>query len=369
MIKIFHTGDNHLDSAFARLSPSARERERARQRDLFVKMMNYAREEKFDLVLISGDLFDSPTVSPETEKAVIGAFASLSCPVVISPGNHDPYSEVGLYSSGLLPDNVYVFNSPELQVFELEELSVSVCGYAFTSDEYSKSPLEDLSLDDIEGVRLLCAHGELGVASSKYAPISESQLSAFSYAALGHVHKLADPVKIGKGLAAYCGFPEGRAFDEEGLGGAMSVTVDGDRASAERVIFAERQYVYDSLDVSGTDRDGELVDRAAELLDSKGYDQSTALRLTLEGALSIDYTPDRSLVERMLAGRLLSIEIIDDTTPEIDLKSLENDYTLRGEVYKALKSRLESDDAGERKKAFDALKIALLAIEGKRISY
>ena len=371
MIKIFHTGDNHLDSSFSRLAPSVREQERARQRDLFRKMMDYVKDGDFDLVLISGDLFDSPDVSPETEQAVIGAFSRLSCPVVISPGNHDPYSRVALYSSGKLPQNVYIFNSQELQVFEFDELSASVCGYAFINDEYLRSPLAGLSLDDINGIKLLCAHTELGVTVSKYAPITESELlsAGFSYAALGHIHKLSEPQRIGNGLVAYCGFPEGRSFDEEGEGGALSVVIDNGKVTAERVIFAERRYLYDRLDISGAENDGETIDRITRYLEEKGYDKCTALRLTLFGSIPIDYTLNKALICRMVVPSLMRFRVIDETVPEIDQRSLENDYTLRGEVYRTLKPKLESDDPEEQRRAVEALKVALLAIEGRRISF
>ena len=371
MIKIFHTGDNHLDSAFARLSLSARERERARQRELFAKMMQFVRENDYDLVLISGDLFDSPTVSPETEQAVIGAFSRLSCPVVISPGNHDPYSLVSLYSNDKLPSNVYVFNTQELQVFDFDELGVKVCGYAFMSDEYLSSPLTAVDLSALDGVKLLCAHGELGVSASKYAPISLKALeeAGFRYTALGHIHKRTDPIRIGDGFAAYCGFPEGRAFDEEGEGGALSVTIEDDFMRVERLEFSERCYLYDSIDVSGVKSDCEMIEKISAYFEEEGYDENTAVRLTLSGSLPIDYTPDRSLVERMISPKLLELEIIDRTLTEIDQRSLENDYTLRGEVYRTLKPKLESDDPEEQRRAAEALKVALLAIEGRRISF
>ena len=371
MIKIFHTGDNHLDSSFSRLSTSERERERARQRELFEKMMDYAKNEDFDLVLISGDLFDSPTVSPETEQTVIDAFSRLGRPVVISPGNHDPYSRVALYSSDKLPENVYIFNSPELQVLEIEGLSASVCGYAFMGDEYSDPPLDGSSLDALCVTKILCAHGELGATTSKYAPISLNALeeAGFRYAALGHIHKRTDPIRIGNGFAAYCGFPEGRAFDEVGEGGALSVIIEDDFMRIERLEFSERCYLYDSIYVSGVKNDSEMIEKISAYFEEEEYDENTAVRLTLSGTLPIDYTPDKSLVERMISPKLLELEIIDRTLPEIDRKSLENDYTLRGEVYRTLRPKLESDDPEEQRRAAEALKVALLAIEGRRISY
>ncbi len=371
MIKIFHTGDNHLDSSFSSLSPSVRERERARQRELFAKMMEFVKENNYDLVLISGDLFDSPDVSPETERTVTEAFSGLSCPVVISPGNHDPYGALSIYSSGKLPENVYVFSSRELQVFELDEPSVKVCGYAFEQGEYYEPPLKDSCLASLDGIKLLCAHTELGASVSKYAPITIGELEASGviYAALGHLHKLAEPIKIGKGLAAYCGFPEGRAFDELGEGGALTVYIDGGTVSVKREIFAERKYLCEELDTSGAESDSEVIERIRALISEKQYGTNTALRLTLTGTVGLYYSPDISLIKRMLSESLLELEIRDMTLPEFDFKSLENDHTLRGEVYRELLPRLNGEDDEEKRIALEALKVALLAIEGRRITY
>ena len=371
MIKIFHTGDNHLDSSFFRLAPSERERERARQRELFSDMMGQVAEQGYDVVLIGGDLLDTPNVSPETETMLIESFSRLRCPVVISPGNHDPYALTDLYSSDRLPENVYVFNSPELQVFDFDELGFCVCGYAFMSDSYEDSPLASAEpFDKKKGIiKLFCAHGELGVSASKYAPISESDIErlGFSYAALGHIHKKNEPKVIGRGLCAYCGFPEGRAFDEEGYGGALSVTIDGESVSAEKIIFAKRQYICDELDVSGAEDDAELAEKIRGYILHKEDRGQTALRLTLQGVVSAELTIDVSLYETMFAPELLKLEIIDRTLPKFDVKSLENDFTLRGEVYRTLLPKLESEDKEERKVAAEALKVALLAIEGRRI--
>ena len=50
------------------------------------------------------------------------------------------------------------------------------------------------------------------------------------------------------------------------------------------------------------------------------------------------------------------------------LSSLEQDSTLRGEIYRALLPKLKSDDPEERRVAAVALKVALLAVDGRDIS-
>lgn len=57
-MKILHTGDIHLDSPFAGLSPDAARQRRSDLRAAFSDMIAFARQQAVDLVLIAGDLFD-----------------------------------------------------------------------------------------------------------------------------------------------------------------------------------------------------------------------------------------------------------------------------------------------------------------------
>ncbi|MBQ8141211.1 MAG: DNA repair exonuclease [Clostridia bacterium] len=367
MIRIFHTGDVHLDASFYRKDAKERAAERQRQRELFKKMMKYALENKFDIVLISGDLFDGGSITPETEKCVIDAFSSLACPVVISPGNHDAFLKTPIYSQNKLPENVYVFNSAEIQIFPFEELGAEVCGYAFMNDTYYENPLENVNLPYSDGIRILCAHAELGVRTSAYASISESDVERLgvSYAALGHIHKQVDAVRRGNSVIAYCGFPEGRAFDELGEGGALSVTIDGGEVSISKLIFGERRYYTEELSVGFVGSADDVIEKIRKYLDENGFDEKTALRLSLTGEADASFAFDKKEIENAFSERLLQFEAINKLLPRIDLDSLEKDRTLRGEIFRVLRPELESENQDEKREAFAALKAALWAIEGR----
>ncbi|MBQ7383498.1 MAG: DNA repair exonuclease [Clostridia bacterium] len=369
MIKIFHTGDLHLDSAFHRFSYPKRAAARERQREVFRKMMRYVSENGFDMVLICGDLFDTKNISPETEECVIEELSSLNCPVVIAPGNHDAYSGVALYFDGRLPENVSVFNSEEMQVFTFEELGVQVCGYAFTSDSYFTCPLDGFELPPFDGVSVLCAHTELGAPMSRYAPIlvSDIERCGFDYAALGHIHKEMSPVTAGKSTVAYCGFPDSRGFDEEGVGGALSVNVEGGEVSVEKIPFGETLYLSETLDISSSADNRALVGQIEKYIASRNFGRNTALRLTLVGETDFSFSPDMNMVRTLLSQRFIYAEAEDKTLPRIDTEALENDYTLRGEIYKVLRPALECADTERRRIAVGALRAALLAIEGREI--
>ena len=85
-----HTGDIHLDSAFSRLDSRHAEIRRNELRAAFTSMMLSAKMNGADLMLISGDLFDSEFVTRETAALLCREFANFGKPVFIAPGNHDP---------------------------------------------------------------------------------------------------------------------------------------------------------------------------------------------------------------------------------------------------------------------------------------
>ena len=67
MIRLIHTSDLHLDSEFSCNDPKLTSLRKKEQRALFANLMMYVRDQKADVLLISGDLFDKK--QPEKETA------------------------------------------------------------------------------------------------------------------------------------------------------------------------------------------------------------------------------------------------------------------------------------------------------------
>ena len=373
MIKILHLGDVHLDSPFSSLTPQKSDAHRRALRATFARMMQFAAREEVDMVLIAGDLFDCGFVFRDTLSLLATAFETLSCPVLISPGNHDPYTPDSLYASGKLPSNVTVFSRKQPTRIDFPSLGVTVTGYAFTSERYDAPPLATLPPLPTDRINLLLAHTELDNPLSHYAPISLAALaqSGFAYAALGHVHLHTVPARAGNTTYAYCGMSEGRSFDEPGYGGANLVTLERDEkcpggvsVRVERKIFAEHRYVLDTLDITGTERDEEVLAKLRELITSRGYGKESALRVRLCGAVALAYTPHLESLAAQAGEGLSLLQLTDDTSPTYDSAYLEEDKTVRGEVYRILRDKLNSPDEKERATATLALRYALLALDG-----
>ncbi len=367
-MKIMHLADFHLDSAFSGFSKEKADEKRTELRECFVKAMQIAKNREVKLILIPGDLFDTPFCSSQTRKVVFDAIANVGCPVIIAPGNHDFYNKNGTYADKALPENAYVFTSTEIGRFDFDELGISVLGYAFESDRCEENPLSADVPVSKENINILCAHTEIGVPLSRYAPMSVSSISkhGFAYAALGHVHSPEKPIQIGNTLIAYSGFAQGRSFDELGEGGAYIVDLDiaEKKVTLERVKLSSMSYEIERIDITSFSSDSDVSFKIANIIKEKNYNQETALRVILTGAIPSDYLINvNSIKEALLSTNLALLQIKNETVSNFDLAQLEKDITVRGEIYRSLLPLLNSDDEKERQKASLALKFALSALD------
>ena len=372
-IKLFHTADFHLDSPFSGLDVKRSDERRVQLREAFCAAVRRAKTDGCELILISGDLFDCGYVSEETVATVFDALADCQIPTVISPGNHDPFTAGGVYSKKSLPSNVFVFSSTELSYFDRPDLGVRVYGYAFVSEKYGEDPLSGgVSLDE-RMINILCAHGDIYSPISTYASINLAQLEeiGFDYVALGHIHKHTEPLRLGKTVVSYAGFPDGRSFDECGFGGALEVTVSHSSPSltenveVKRVTLSDRRYLSESLDVSGSASRGDVAERIREYVKESALGEETSLRLTLVGNVAPSLPNDISMSADELGLSL--IDIRNDTLPIFDAQYLESDITLRGALYRQLLPQMRSPNEQERRIAAEALRVGLAALEGRPI--
>lgn len=369
MTKILHLADLHLDSPFRDDPITEAEKRRADLRNVFLSALKYASENGVDIVLLSGDLFDSEFYSKATLDFLSESFAETpSCHFVIAPGNHDPYKYASPYKKCNFPANVTVFTTEEMQAVHLDRLGVTVYGYAFTDSSHAASPLEGFKAEG-EGFHVLCAHADVDNSRSIYAPIKESELaeSGLDYAALGHIHTKPEIQRVGNTLYAYSGCIAGRDFSEYGEKGGILITLDD--ASGIKTVNAERisfcPWVYDvlSVDLSGAADQKEMLSRIkAVACDKKSNPEKEYIfKLRLVG--NIDRKFDASAAASEL--KKLGIRKTEDkTTASYSYLGLDTDFTIRGEFYRQLKPMLSSDDPEKRRIAELALTYGLSAMDG-----
>lgn len=357
-LKILHTADLHMDSAFQGLSAGKAVVRRGEQRQLLRRMAELAVNEGVDLVLMSGDLLDSDSTYFETGEELVTALAAMGVPVFIAPGNHDFYSARSPYARLKMPDNVHIFTSERMGMVELASLGVRVYGSAFTGRSRGAA-LEGFSAPVEEGIyNLLCIHGELGAPDSPYCPISEEQLAAsgIHYAALGHVHKASGLSKAGSCYYSWPGCPEGRGFDETGEKTVSIVELEEGSCSLSTRDISLRRYETLSVDLSGNEP---LLAIHTMLPDETVRD---VYRIILTG--ETDRAPDLAALYANLSEFFFHLQIRDHTRVRKNVWERAGEDSLRGIFLQMLLNKYEKcTDERERLLVEQAARWGLAALD------
>ena len=355
MIRILHAADLHLDSPFDALSEEKAALRRREQRELLRSLAGIRAEQGAQLVLLSGDLFDSDASWAETEELLSLTLSEMAVPVFIAPGNHDYYSSAGRWARLRLPENVYVFTSPDFDGVVLGELGVRVWGAAFT-DNYSEGRLGELRIPRQDNfTELVCIHGEAGAPASRYNPITEAELAASNadYVALGHNHSFSGLRKAGNTYYAWPGCPEGRGFDECGEKGVLIVDAEPGSVRAKFIPTGARRYEKLRVPAGGLE-DFRLPDGA----------QDNIYEITVTG--ETDKEPDMAALYRALEPRVFALRLKDETRLRRDVWERAGEDSLRGVFLRMLRDRYGSarTDA-EREEITRAARWGLAALDGR----
>jgi len=370
-VKIMHCGDFHFDTPFQELPGALAEHRREDLRETFGRMILLAKEEKIDLLLIAGDLFDNRRVSRMTVNYLTGKLREIpQVRIFISPGNHDPYYEKSYYHLVPWPDNVHVFKG-SLEKVVLQELNTCVFGRGFTWAYQQESFLKGFAADNRDPLNIMVLHGDVVQPgqNSDYNPLQENEIksSGLDYLALGHRHTYTKPVKSGETFWAYSGCPEGRGFDELGDKGVLLGELVKGSCSLEYRSLCKRKYFDVKIDVSGcrTNEDiaGRILNSAAHL-DPAG----NLFKIVLVGELPEGFFLYRSVIEDKLKDSFYFLKINDGTRTAVDLGRLAGDFSLKGVFVKKVKERLEkAEDEKERKRLEMALKYGLQVLEEGKV--
>ena len=372
MPKIIHAADIHLDAPFSLLDVQKAQVRKNELRGAFASLILFAKTEKADMVIISGDLFDSGFVTKETTSLLISQFASFpECRFIIAPGNHDYISSRSPYLKDIFPPNVFIFDSEEISCFSFPEIGVSVYGYAFTSEKYTDNPLKEVIPLDRGRINILAAHADVG-GHSDSCPIAPADIakSGFDYVALGHIHKGGEIKAAGNTYYAYSGCLEGRSFDECGIKGVIVCEMTK-QAGHLSVNFSNRRLCkrhYEKLtaDITGVSSNEALIERLRGVIASEGFGADVLLRLRLVGRISPEIALNFKAITAQELG-LFYLEIENDSVPLLDYNDLKNDISIRGALFRELMPMLESENEEERQIAATALRLGLAALDGEDV--
>lgn len=363
-VKILHCADIHIGAAESFLGARAESR-RAETLITFEKIISIAKENDVDILLISGDLFNSNSVEKAFTDRVFECFAAIpDIKIVYAAGNHDPLNSESPFKKYALPENLTVLDTKDCFV-EFPDLNTRVYGKSFKEVYMQGEQRFSLNTDD-SFINLMCIHGELrSDLGSDYNSITSDFISnsGMDYVALGHVHKHTDIGKIGNTYIAYCGCPEGQGFDELGEKGVYLGEISKGACNLQFVPTAKRMHICESIDISGSDTSSEITENIINCLKQKYSDSfsENLYKIILTG--EIDESAVISLPE--ITSRLNDIvyfaKLRDKTEIKTDFDALSQENTLKGIFVKNMLNRIDKAEDSEKDLLKSALNLGLKA--------
>lgn len=205
MVKIIHTADWHLDP----VKTNFLNRDEERRKDFlknFDKIINFSLEEKPDLILISGDIFDSINPRNPVRVHVIRQLKKLyekKIKIYAIGGNHDmPRSIENAYSPISILDTIeyldFIKSGEEFvskRELNINNLKINIFGESYAIfNPGGKDPLDKIKFPAIEGdLNLFLVHGSIGLF--KYSYLGDYIMKEINipeeidYVAAGHLHE------------------------------------------------------------------------------------------------------------------------------------------------------------------------------------
>ncbi len=357
VLSFIHTADVHLDAPLQMLG----ERYELRQDDFrqtMKRIRDLVREKEADFWLIAGDLLEYHGGRRSTALFLRDLFASIApIPVVIAPGNHDPWRVDSFYQTLEWPGNVYWF-TPEWGVYEFPEKSCVIYGWGFGQPHVYESPLDTFP-GKLEGYthHLMVLHASVLSNSGEgehhpYAPVTLQQLvqTGMDYVAMGHIHKpesFMHPVKK-QPFAAYPGSPEGLTSKEAGERHVLYGELDHDgRLQLTAIPVQSRKIQKLEIKANGVETTEQLIERMEQQLIEEN--DSDMMYITLIGERAAHFQPPLSVLQQRFS-RFFLLQLTDQTWPDVDEDKLIADGGVWGRWLSKLaqaESRAQNEDERE----------------------
>jgi DNA repair exonuclease SbcCD nuclease subunit len=378
--RFLQISDLHLGAPLGWLPLALRRARRREQQRALETAVVRAIERQVDAILLPGDLFDRDAVDAESIAFAVTAFGVPRCPpVLVAPGNHDPWFENNPCWSGRLlearglrwPDHVHVFSSGAWTSVELPGKPIEVWGRCDVPRvAAAERPLDRRTLPplapDPGRVRVALFHGSregfLPSGQKLTAPFhdAEAWASPFDYLAVGHYH-LASDLRGDDGTVklAYAGSPIALDLGEVGAHGALEVLVErhahGAWTTTTPLVLDDRRVLALEVDVTGAASADQIDRRIDQALRAHGVSERDLATVRLVGRLTrgVRWSGDGELLEvqpfylRLDAARM---------RPDYDLEAYRREppRSTEDRFARALLERLDGEADPERRALFES---------------
>lgn len=380
MVKLIHTADLHLDSAFrSRFTKEEAENRRQKQLMAWKELLSFAVEKKVQGILIAGDLFDSPVVSHGTMDFFLSTVSEHpEISFFYLRGNHDTENTFRYQEN--LPKNLFLFSEKGKKYRLNDRLLLAGVEYgtkdisfgenegatqgagqaaeqgvgqenAHGAEALSKSESESeeeskfLKLKE-EDCNILLLHGALYQGTPKGEAVQGEEgiflknleKLPLSYIALGHIHKGGEGKLNNGALWAYPGCLQGRGFDEEGERGFLYLKVEEEKKEIRKEFISIKQGEFRILEIELLEDEGTLacLKKIEEEMEKAGISKEDSLRIILKGKKGLEQERNLRYLQLQLQDSVFFLEIQDESELSWNREEAMKEKSLKGEFLRVL---------------------------------
>lgn len=311
-----HIADVHIGNVPDSDKPWAKDREYDIT-DTFSCVIKKCKELNCDLLLISGDLFHRQPLTSDL-NVINELFQTIpNTYVIIVAGNKDYIRPNSALLSYNFAKNVHYFLNDFPETFEIKDLNCIIHGFSYRQQEINRPIIDTINVNDDEKTHILLAHG----GDLIHVPIDFDKLKSknFSYVALGHIHKHEE---IDNHIV-YAGSLEPQNQTEIKEHGLYIGEINPMTRRLESLHFepiAKVSYIPLTIKIVDTTTKEALLESLENEIKTRGENNIYTFRL--EG----ERNPDVEFNLSTLENKYRIIEVIDETEPKYDFVSLSREH-------------------------------------------
>jgi DNA repair exonuclease SbcCD nuclease subunit len=370
-MRILHFSDLHLDRSFAALGMASSEAAKRREelRAALRRIVDLAIERDVDVLTVGGDLYEHDRVTRDTANFMREQFARVAPrPVLIAPGNHDPYVPDGLYWRLEWPENVHIFESMSWDSVQVGD--VAVWGVGHRGLAIRDNLLGQLRIDR-PGTHIALFHGSdmssVPEGKDAHCPFDRADVErcGADFVLLGHYHEMRLRPD-GAPRYGYPGSPEPLSFGEEGPHYVFVVNASPGRVDVEPIQINEVAYQTKTVDVTGL-ASSDSVREAIAALGGDDLVSGAITRVLLAGPAEPELDLDLPALYAGTAQCFRYLDLVNRTHLPFDLDQIREEPTTRGAFVRLIEAEMGTAAGAGDDVLKHALQYGLQAFAGQGI--
>ena len=380
MVKLIHTADLHLDSAFrSRFTKEEAENRRQKQLMAWKELLSFAVEKKVQGILIAGDLFDSPVVSHGTMDFFLSTISEHpEISFFYLRGNHDTENTFCYQEN--LPKNLFLFSEKGKKYRLNDRLLLAGVEYGTKDISFGENKgatqgagqaaEQAVEQETVHGAEALSKNETESEEESKFLKLKEEDCNILllhgalyqgtpkgdslqgeegiflknleklplSYIALGHIHKGGEGKLNNGALWAYPGCLQGRGFDEEGERGFLYLKVEEEKKEIHKEFIPIKQGEFRILEIELLEDEGTLacLKKIEVEMEKAGIAKEDSLRIILKGKKGLEQERNLRYLQLQLQDSVFFLEIRDECELSWNREEAMKEKSLKGEFLRVL---------------------------------